>query len=39
MKERPLIDYVQYKKDQSFEALEDIHKMIDNGISTHFTLL
>jgi uncharacterized protein (UPF0332 family) len=32
MEERPLIDYIQYKKDRSFEALDDIQKMIDNGM-------
>jgi uncharacterized protein len=32
MEERPLIDYIQYKKDRSFEAIEDIQKMIDNGM-------
>jgi hypothetical protein len=30
MKERPLGDYIQYKRDRAFEALDDIKKMIDN---------
>lgn len=30
MEERPLSDYIQYKRDRAFEALDDIQKMIDN---------
>lgn len=30
MNERPLSDYIQYKRDRAFEALDDIEKMLDN---------
>jgi len=30
MEERPLSDYIQYKRDRAFEALDDIQKMLDN---------
>jgi len=30
MEERPLSDYIQYKRDRAFEALDDIKKMLDN---------
>ncbi|MDR3611343.1 MAG: HEPN domain-containing protein [Ignavibacteriaceae bacterium] len=30
MNERPLSDYIQYKRDRAFEALDDIKKMLDN---------
>lgn len=32
MEERPLNDYIQYKRERAFEALDDIQKMLDNGM-------
>jgi len=32
MKEKPLIDFVQYKREHAFEAINDIQKMLDNGM-------
>jgi uncharacterized protein (UPF0332 family) len=32
MEERPLGDYIQYKRDRAFEAVDDIQKMLDNGM-------
>lgn len=30
MNERPISDYIQYKRDRALEALDDIKKMLDN---------
>lgn len=32
MEERSLNDYIQYKRERAFEALDDIQKMLDNGM-------
>ncbi|MDP4196280.1 MAG: HEPN domain-containing protein [Bacteroidota bacterium] len=32
MEERPLSDYIQYKRERAFEALDDIQKMLDSGM-------
>jgi hypothetical protein len=33
MEERSLNDYVLYKREHAFEALDAIQKMLDNGMS------
>jgi uncharacterized protein (UPF0332 family) len=32
MKEKPLNDYIQHKREKAYEALDDIQKMLDNGM-------